>query len=186
VPSDDERNGVEILGQHFDYPDTSWGAAAAGAVCVLIAWLGWLILNSEPGQIKAVGDAWRSITVSPNDEQKVEENAYRIEFWTPSSRTKEAYAGEGVPEHDRWEQLDNDEKVEEFGELLKSDSRVQGYRRFEEFGHGRTRGKWGWWWIVGVERSFRVEDLVQKYRDHWGTDDEIYVEVIRRRSEYAK
>jgi hypothetical protein len=184
--SDPERPGVEILGQRFGYPDTPWGMAAVGLVCLLGGFLAWLILQgTDADRLRAVGDAWRSITVTPENEQVVEKDAYRLEFWTPSARTKEAHEGREVLAKDKWEVLVDDSKVLEFGEKLRTTPGVQGFRRFEEFGHGRTQGKWGWWWTVGAEKDFTIDDLVRLYRAHWGTDDRIYVEVIRRRSEYA-
>ena len=181
-----ERRGIEILGQRLEYPDSPWGAIAVGVLCVLGGFVAWLVVErADPARLKELGYVWRSISVQPDDDLEVQAGAYRLEFWTPSARTKDAYNGRDVPEKDKWEILQDETKVLEFGDKLKADARVEGFRRFEEFGHGRTDRKWGWWWIVGVKDDFSVRDLIRLYRGHWGAEDRIYIETIRRRSEYA-
>ena len=69
---------------------------------------------------------WTPIVVTPEGNQMVQPNTLRMEFWTPSSKTKDYLAQDGgaVRERDKWEIIPSEERVLEFGKVLRSDSSV--------------------------------------------------------------
>lgn len=111
-------------------------------------------------------------------------NTRRMEFWTPSVRTKDFLARDdgNIRDRDKWKAIQGDERVIEFGKLLRSDSGVLGYRRYEVWGHGRTVPKPGWWWTMTVSTNYSVEKLVRAYRDFWKSPNAVFVEVIDNRA----
>ena len=109
----------------------------------------------------------------------VSPDSLRLEFWTPSSKTKDYLSKSGGS--NSWEILENEEPVMQFGQLLHSDADVTGYRRAEVWGHGRTSLKPGWWWSVTVRTNYTVGKLSRAYRGFWKVPSSIFVEVIDNR-----
>jgi hypothetical protein len=110
----------------------------------------------------------------------VQPNTRRMEFWTPSAKTKDFLASEGgnIRDKDKWEIIPNEERVIEFGKLLRSDWAVLGYRRTEVWGHGRTVLKPGWWWTMTVSTNYPLEKFVLTYRNFWQSSNAVFVEVF--------
>jgi hypothetical protein len=123
------------------------------------------------------------MAVTTNGTQMIRRDTLRMEFWTPSSKTKDHLARESgaISYRDKWEAIENEEPVLAFGRLLRSDSDVSGYRRAEVWGHGRTVLKPGWWWTMTVTTNYSVEKLVRAYRQFWKTPNTVFVEVIDNR-----
>lgn len=181
-------DGITILGQTLSYPSSLWGTLAVLFLCAAVTLGIYFIVRANPEQIRATGELWKSIRVESDGSQVIQKDTVRIEFWTPSSKTKEYLTKEGraVADKDKWEILESDEKVEQFGDLLHSDSRVSGYRRSEVFGHGRTTLKAGYWWTMRVKSSYGVSDLSRAYREFWKAPDSIFVEVFNNEGHYEK
>jgi hypothetical protein len=124
---------------------------------------------------------WTPIVVTPTGaETALEAGTRRMEFWTPSGRTKDHLARERgvIPERDQWEIISSDEPVQQFGALLRTNVSVLGYRRAEVWGHGRTTLKPGWWWTMTVMTNYSVQTFIQAYRNFWKSSNAVFVEVI--------
>lgn len=168
-------NRIEILGQKISYPNTPWGAVSvlivALAVCLIVYILA-VIANPKTLELIAT-----SVTGRLTTEGKIESSGtnYLIQFWTPSAKTQTA-----KPEDlDPWEKIESDEKIVEFGKVLRSDQRVQGFRYYEVSGTGKTGLKPGYWWAMNVRRDYQLSDFMQAYRSFWKNDKAIYVEILR-------
>src|SRR5262245_65604105 len=79
---------------------------------------------------------WTPIVVTPEGNQMVQPNTLRMEFWTPSSKTKDYLARDDgvIRDRDKWEAIESEERVIEFGKILRSDASVLAYRRGECWG----------------------------------------------------
>lgn len=126
---------------------------------------------------------WTPILVTPQGDELIQPNTRRFEFWTPSVKTKDYLTKENgnVRERDKWEEVSSEDRVNEFGTLLRSNPYVLGYRRYEVWGHGRTVAKPGWWWAATVTTNYSVGDLVRAYRGFWKSSNSVFVEVIDNR-----
>jgi hypothetical protein len=94
----------------------------------------------------------------------------RVQFWTPSVHTKEAA---GTKE---WERLDNDDKLNAFGDELMTRKIVAGYRRYEVTGSGLGGRKIGAWWVATGE--FKFIEFIKLYQTIWKPgEDDIYMEI---------
>ncbi len=108
----------------------------------------------------------------------------QVQFWTPSVRTKE------TPTIKDWERLDDNKKVDAFGELLTAKDKdgkslVRGYRRYDVTGSGLGGFKAGTWWVATLDG--RLIDFIRLYHRHWtpGADD-IYMEIASATSGYSR
>ena len=175
-----KNDGASFLGVSFAYPKTLWATLPFAFACATIAFIAYLFLHSSPEQSAEPRRVWTPIVIMTNGIQTIQGDMRRMEFWTPSARTKDYVAreGGGVRERDKWEILSSDEPVIEFGKLLRSDSSVAGYRRAEVWGHGRTILKPGWWWTMTVTTNYPVDKLMRTYRDFWKSPNSVFVEVI--------
>ncbi len=179
-----QRNeGVTLLGVTFAYPRTLWGALPFAFVCAAIAFIVFLVLPSSLKHAEKPRRLWTPIVVLTNGIQTILGDTRRMEFWTPSAKTKDCLAKDGgaIPDRERWEVIPSDEPVLQFGALLRSDPNVAGYRRTEVWGHGRTVPKPGWWWTMTVTTNYSVEMLMRAYRDFWKSPNTVFVEVIDNR-----
>ena len=84
-------------------------------------------------------------------------------------------------DRDKWEVMPNEERVVQFGQLLRADADVLGYRRAEVWGHGRTTLKPGWWWAMTVTTNYSADKLVHAYRDFWKSSNAVFVEIFDNR-----
>jgi len=155
-------------------------AVLAVAIAGFVAWGSRHPIVTTP---HASPKVWTPIVVTPEGNQMVQPNTLRMEFWTPSSKTRDYLAkdGDAIRDRDKWEAIEGEERVIEFGKLLRSDSSVLGYRRAEVWGHGRTILKPGWWWTTTVTTNYSVDKLVRTYRDFWKSSNAVFVEVIDNR-----
>jgi len=143
-------------------------------------WFGHSTPSVNAGTTEAAPRIWTPILVTPQGDEMVQPNSRRFEFWTPSSRTKDFLAKENgnIPIRDQWEAIPSEDRVVEFGNVLRSNPGVRGYRRYEVWGHGRTVPKPGWWWAATVSTNYSVTDLVRAYRDFWKSSNSVFVEII--------
>jgi hypothetical protein len=176
----EEKNGITILGQTLVYPKTLYGALCVLFLSSAIVSSLYIIFHATPAQIKAFHSLYATVKVDAETKETVENDTLRYEFWTPSSKTKdyvEKHEGE-VAQRDKWELDVTEDKVIKFGETLRGTSGVEGYRRVEAWGHGRSRFKPGWWWTMRVNRGYSVEKLAKEYREFWGTTEPMFIEVF--------
>src|ERR1051326_3431167 len=179
------NEGVTIFGQTFAYPRTFWGVLPFALVCATIAFALYLIVPAAPMETPSARRLWTPLVVTPEGNPMVVPDSLRLEFWRPSSKTKDYLAKDGgtACEAGTWEAIENEEPVMQFGRLLRTDSDVLGYRRAEVWGHGRTTLKPGWWWSMTVKTNYSVAKLVRTYRDFWKSPSGIFVEVIDNRGQ---
>src|SRR5689334_2569051 len=104
-----------------------WSALSIALVCATAAYIAHQILHRKPTH--AARRMWTPTVVRPDGaETELPAATRRLEFWTPSARTKDHVAreGSGIRERDKWEVLPNDEPVQQFGILLRTNSNVLG------------------------------------------------------------
>lgn len=163
-------------------PKTLWGFLSIVVIC---ATLGFGIYRLAPGKKSAPPRRlWTPLIVNNLDNAMVVPDTLRIEFWTPSSKTKDFLAREpkdAANTNRNWEIIESEEPISRFGEALRKDTDVVGYRRTEVWGHGRTALKPGWWWSITVRTNYPVAKLAKTYRDFWQTSSSVFVEVIDNR-----
>jgi hypothetical protein len=106
------------------------------------------------------------------------EGPIQIQFWTPSAKTK---LGKEVKP---WEIMDDDSRLDEFGDKLISI--VAGYRRYEIVGAGRGDRKPGTWWISTNGPGFKLAEFLKLYVEFWHPgDDNTYMEIQPVANAYA-
>jgi hypothetical protein len=153
-------------------------------VVLVIACMFWQSTHSAGvATHEAAPRIWTPILVTPQGDQMVQPNARRFEFWTPSAKTKDFLTKENgnIRDRDKWEEIPGEERVNEFGNVLRSNPNVLGYRRYEVWGHGRTVPKPGWWWAATVTTNYSIDDFVRAYRGFWKSSNSLFVEVIDNR-----
>lgn len=156
-----------------------WSTLSLAIICAMLAFFVWQFTHVTPSH--PLRRLWTPTVVTPEGmETALQAGTVRLEFWTPSARTKDHLAGEGgvIRDRDKWEAIASDEPVHQFGALLRTNSNVLGYRRTEVWGHGRTSLKPGWWWTTTVTTNYSVQSLVQTYRAFWKSTNAIFVEKI--------
>ena len=178
-----KNDGITFLGVTCAYPKTFWATLPFALVCATVAFIAYLVWNVAAKPSEAPRRLWTPIVVLTNGIQTIQLDTRRMEFWTPSAKTKDYLAKEGgaIRERDRWEVIPSDDAVVQFGMLLHSDPNVSGYRRTEVWGHGRTIMKPGWWWTMTVATNYTVDKLVGAYRGFWKSPNTVFVEVIDNR-----
>ena len=158
-----------------------WSALIVALVCATVAYIAHQFIHRSPAR-----RLWTPIVVTPEGtETTLAAATRRLEFWTPSSRTKDYVAreGGGIRDRDKWEAIASEEPVQQFGALLRTNSNVLGYRRAEVWGHGRTVLKPGWWWTMTVTTNYSVQTLLQSYRGFWKSTNAVFVEQIENPGE---
>lgn len=179
-----DQNAKGSTNPRSSRPMNFWAAVCVALICATVAYVVHQFLNArEPGRPQRL---WTPVGVTPEGSETVIQPATRrLEFWTPSARTKDHLAREdgNIRERDKWEMLANDEPVHQFGQLLRTNSNVLGYRRAEVWGHGRTSLKPGWWWTMTVTTNYTLQQLVQSYRGFWKSSNAIFVEKIENPGE---
>ena len=153
-------------------------AAIAGLACFV-----FLQRQAEPAR-----RLWLPVVVGTNDSTPILGETHRLEFWTPSAKTKDYLSTNGgsYEDNERWQILTSDDKVNEFGMMLHSNRAIFGYRRVEEWGQGRTGFKPGWWWTMNAATDFTAVDLARAYRQFWNSPQAVLVEVIENRGNTDK
>ena len=170
---------IEILGQRIVLPrGASEVVALVAIVAGIVACVYFVVVEGKRDNLHAVRGWWTSASVDTSGATTPFRGRKLLQFWTPSLRTKEST--DAKP----WEKLATEETIHGFGAVLKSDSRVLGFRRQEVFGHGRTKSKWGWWWSVTVAHDYQPDDLLKVYSEYWKIRESIYVEITSNDAEY--
>jgi hypothetical protein len=170
---------ISILGQMLEYPKTGWGFCAVFVVCLTLLLTIYVYLHAPRENVHEFSVMiWH---LNSKNEPTPEKKVARYEFWTPSSKTKETVKDN--PKAKAWLKKDwnYDEKITEFGERLREQPGVEGYRRHEILGEGRTSHPGllpGWWWTVRVTDEFSLKKLSEFYRGFWENPDTIYVETF--------
>jgi hypothetical protein len=131
---------------------------------------------------------WEPVLVATNGDITILGDTRQLEFWTPSADTKDYLHKENgkVVSTETWEILSNDVPDMQFGELLKSDPNVLGYRRVHVWGQGQTIYKPGWWWTMNVFTNYTASDLGHIYEGFWKSHQTLFVEVIDNRGSTDK
>jgi hypothetical protein len=127
---------------------------------------------------------WTPLVINNLNTEMIVPDTLRLEFWTPSSKTKDYLTKETKDAGDtnrNWEIIESEELVTQFGQALRKDADLVGYRRTEVWGHGRTALKPGWWWSITVRTNYPVAKLAKTYREFWKTPSSVFVEVIDNR-----
>lgn len=173
-----EKGGT---GRVFNF-QKSWAAAVAlMALCALVPALttgcAHYGLKDTPRMT--------SFRVDPDGNVVGKAGIRQVGFWTPSADTENSlsdfYGGQAnIPEDDRWEVIDSEDPVAEFGEYLVKElgDDLAGYRRHKVVGRGRTLVKSGWWWIVSVKEGAGAEKINRIYRTFWKNSGSIYFESV--------
>jgi hypothetical protein len=167
--------------QRSAYPRTIWGFLSVALICATIT---FAIYSLKPARnAQPLRRLWTPLVVNTDGKEMIVPDSLRLEFWTPSSKTKDylAKAGGTNDGKSNWEIIDTEEPVMQFGRLLRSDPEVVAYRRAEVWGHGRTSLKPGWWWSVTVRTNYSVAKLARTYRGYWKLPGSVFVEVIDNR-----
>jgi hypothetical protein len=158
----------------------SSGVLPIAFICITVAFVSYLFLHHAAEKPRRL---WIPVVFQTNGVATVLGETRQLEFWTPSAKTKDfmtRQSGE-IADSDRWEILDSEDRVMEFGMKLHNDPDVLGYRRNEVWGHGRTDFKPGWWWTMSVTTNYSVKELDRVYQDFWKSGKTVYVEVIDNR-----
>ena len=161
-----------------------WSVLVVVLICAAVAFIAYeLGRQAHGGKARRL---WTPIVVTPTGaETALEAGTRRLEFWTPSGKTKDYLARDRgtIPDRDQWEIISSDEPVQQFGALLRTNSSVLGYRRAEVWGHGRTTLKPGWWWTMTVMTNYSVQTFIHAYRNFWKSSNAVFVEVIENTGE---
>lgn len=184
---------IEILGQGFNYPQTWQGAIALVLIvaCVTLVAISsiYYLRDYTPEQLKSIGSFFGEVKVKGKDNKTVaSQTGFKIEFWTPSATTMDGPNNEVSESDNRWlinSPPEHDIKAlnQLFGQRLKQDSRIDGYRRYKVYGEGQyTPLREGWWWVVGIDGEYSEQFLTwfaHTYKTHWGSpkNGNIYIEV---------
>jgi len=155
------------------------------SIVVICATLGFIALLLVPAKKTAPPRRlWTPLVINNLNTEMIVPDTLRLEFWTPSSKTKDYLTKETKDAGDtnrHWEVIESEELVTQFGQALRKDADLVGYRRTEVWGHGRTALKPGWWWSITVRTNYPVAKLAKTYRDFWKTPSSVFVEVIDNR-----
>ena len=163
-------------------PRTVWSFLSILVVCALLA---FAIYKLAPAKTPAPPHRlWTPLVVNNLGGEMNVPDQLRLEFWTPSSKTKDYVtknSRDGADTNRHWEILESEEPVVQFGQRLRKDDEVLGFRRTEVWGHGRTGLKPGWWWSITVRTNYPPTKLAKTYREFWKTSNSVFVEVIDNR-----
>ena len=161
------------------------GAISCACVCATIAFVAYIVITPRTESPRRL---WIPVVVDTNGNQIVLGETRQMEFWTPSSKTKDYLRKNGgdVNDKEKWQIIPSDDVVSQFGLVLHSNQNVRGYRRVEEWGQGRTIYKPGWWWTMNVTTNFTVSDLAQAYQAFWKSQQAVLVEVVYNRGSNEK
>jgi hypothetical protein len=160
-------------------PKSLWSFLSIVVVCATAAFVVWRTLpvkNSPPPR-----RLWTPLVVNNLNTEMLVPDTLRMEFWTPSSKTRDFLGKENNDTNRSWEAISSEERVMEFGKILRTDPDIVGYRRTEVWGHGRTSLKPGWWWSITVKTNYPTTRLARTYREFWKTSSSVFIEVIDNR-----
>jgi len=178
--SNQKPEGVSFLGCSCAFPRTFWGTLPFAFICAAAVAIVYLVTREKAVESARV---WRAVVVETNGMETTLGGSRRMEFWTPSVKTKDYLARDGsaIRPKDKWQMLASDDAVIKFGNMLHSNQDILGFRRVEEWGRGRTDFKPGWWWSVNVLTNCSVGDVNRIYQQFWKPTAPIFIEVIDNR-----
>src|SRR5882762_9132743 len=93
-----------------------WSTLSVALLCATVAFITYQF--TRPGQSRPARRLWTPIVVTGEGRETIlQAGTRRLEFWTPSGRTKDYLAreGGGIRERDKWEAIPSDEPVQQFG-----------------------------------------------------------------------
>ena len=163
-----------------------WAVLCVALLCATAAYIAHLLVEHPVEKRPVAQRLWNPIAVTPDGRAgSLSAATRRLEFWTPSARTKDHLTRENgaIRDRDKWETITSDEPVTQFGMLLRTNANVLGYRRAEVWGHGRTTLKPGWWWTMTVTPNYSVQTLTQTYREFWKSTNTIFLETTENPAE---
>lgn len=151
-------------------------------MAILCGTIAFIVLRfTAPKKTAPPHRLWTPLVINNLNTEMVVPDTLRLEFWTPSVKTKEFLTREAGDTNRNWEAIESEQLVTDFGKHLRKDPDVVGYRRTEVWGHGRTALKPGWWWSITVRTNYPVSKLAKSYREFWKTPSSVFVEVIDNR-----
>ncbi len=171
-----------VAAQRSSGPRSFWGFLSVTLVCATAVFIVSQLTSAKKSQ--PLRRLWTPLVVNTDGKEMITPDTLRMEFWTPSSKTKDYLAKEST--NRTWEFLESEEAVMQFGKVLRTNSEIVGYRRMEVWGHGRTSLKPGWWWSVTVRTNYPVSKLARTYREYWKMPSSLFVEVIDNRGHDAE
>jgi hypothetical protein len=198
--ADITKGDFRLLGQVFSYPKGWFQLLGALGFLGAVAFIAYLFfVRASPDSVIAVARFVDTFgkntpggflvkteggTVVPEAQETVQ-----FSFWTPSAKTESSWSPRdpkastdfNADPSRQWMKVD-DGRAKDFGDaLLKKfgETGLNGYRRYEIWGQGRTDFKSGWWWTVSVKKYVHLEDLIAVYKEVWKppASAPIYVEV---------
>jgi hypothetical protein len=174
---------IEILGQKMSFPKTIHGAITAVVFSIVITIIVYIALVIAGDTTSSIVN--RLVIGKTIDGENLNEDIYQIQFWTPSKDT-EPHVDDSDQQWQRDVIARNNVKKENesFGVKLTSNSKVNGYRRHEVYGKGRSDAKSGYWWVLTVNKDYDVSEFVTEYQKYWKTKDAVYVEVSNYNGNY--
>src|ERR1700722_5484278 len=107
-------------------PNTLCGVACCLFVCATIAFIAHLFISTHSVQAPRL---WITAVVATNGNQAtIMADTRRMEFWTPSAKTKDYLSKEGgkIADNDKWQVIPSDAAVLQFGGILHSNANVLG------------------------------------------------------------
>lgn len=103
-----------------------WGFLTVLVVCATAAFVFWRFVPA--GKASPPRRLWTPLVVNNLNTEMIVPDSLRLEFWTPSARTRDYLSKETITDTNRnWEAIPNDEPVMDFGKLLRNDPDVLGY-----------------------------------------------------------
>ena len=156
------------------------GVACCVCLCATIAFIVHRVTASHAEPPRRL---WLPVVIDTNGRGTVLGETRRLEFWTPSVKTKDYLSKEGgeVTAKDKWQVLPSEDAVLQFGTMLRTNANVLGYRRVEAWGQGRSKFKPGWWWTLNVLTNYTAGDLAKDYQNFWKSQQGLFVELIDNR-----
>ena len=167
------NNRLELFGQKIPFPNNKWAALSVAIVAISLCVIAYIVIQSptalETIQVLRTGQLLQGGKVESTGKNQL------IQFWTPSAKTKNA----NVEDIEPWEKLESDDMAIAFGNILRSDQRISGFRRYEVYGTGLRGLKAGFWWVVTAKQDYKLAEFKETYRTFWKNEKSIYIEVIR-------
>lgn len=175
----------EILGQKFSYPKTGPGALAVIAVVVGIVIVLLVVAHTPTERLQLFIAQIYEHNGKPLPEGNLK-HAKLVQFWTPSEETQQFLkdSSGSIVDTEKWQEV-TPEKVTAFDQQIAARKDVDGYRRYRVMGHGRTKFKAGWWWIMTVRNDFKTEDFVKDYSQFWKNPNTVYIEELVSDPQYV-
>jgi hypothetical protein len=159
-------------------PNAFWAALPCVIICAAIVVAAYLLAHRNPPQPRR---QWIPVVVATNGDVTVLGETRQMNFWTPSVRTKEYLTNSGPRSPDAWQILESENPVVDFGKMLHTNNEVLGFRRVEDWGHGRSIYKPGWWWTINVQNEFTPAEMGRIYQSFWKCSGPVFIEVVDSR-----